>query len=1846
MRIRLAACLLIWPLLASADAPPVLASAELSGNRFELVFDQPMITWTTRSRGNGLVTTPEADCGWFWADDTTLVCETWYGQGTPLRKATPYRVDIGEGLWSQAGVAFAPTSVTLVSSPPALDASAGAWHAGRPTVYLRSSQPITTAAIHAVLDARFELEPIEYSLEPAPDDDYRDPEGVAYRWVPKAWPERPGRLRLSLCEGLRSPLGTARGEADEALLTADVNLPFRLTATSCVSQHARVVAGEKMTCRAGSDVLLLFSRSPSDAAIEQVGASLPPGLALAEDARDCSYHCFAHRNDNAAPAYAIRLSSTAAGQSLSFELPPGLDASDGSELIGRTRVNLDFASWPPGFRIQPEVRLALPGSESATAVEARNLAAPVLWREFSIGRRLRQSRATLDAPDRPEVFSETNAPEPAWGVLRRGGLSIGGVDAGDAARATALPAFELLVNRHGPDLLAWATEWADAAAIAGARIELIELSSRGRQKVLTTANTGPDGVARLSWDDLDDNSGALLMLRATQGHRITVLPLHGMTEMALHASAGKDTVEWRDSPRRVQTPRFGVTDRLLYRPGDTVHFRLWERERRLNRLHRPEPGTPLTLALGVPSEATVSVWEASTDAWGSVSGEAKLPTNLRDGQYCINEEDELAQSWQAMGACFEVRRFESQAMWARLSVPTAMQRPGDRVTLAAEAGYYSGGPAAGARLDIFGLLVPLDFTEAYPAYGRYRFVDAGVNGASEANPLASTEVPATVGARGRAEFTLVLPATLEHQDDDSDDITPLALAQIKLNASLRVGGEAGASSPTADLRIAAFDHYVGLRSEDDWQALDQTPVLEAVVVSHDGVALSGRPVEVRLETTEQEVPQVLGRCTLVSGTPSPCAVAATRPGRYVFVAESGEAAPTRLSRWFGRFITQDDEAETAELTLLQASDGESAARVRLRQPHERASALFVLEYDRVIRHWTQTVGPEADVDVPVTPALAPGATLRVMLRPVQATAEAGLASGTLDAAMRLDIPLAGEGGLEMAVADDTLAPGDQLRIRLHNASSQPRLVVVSVVDDAVHQQMAGLHERLDPGLPEFLGSLSAWAEGDWHGLEAWEWVPNFFRRQNRVLEEAAPVMFRAGSDTLDTIEVTGSRIKRVDVFSEMPAYEVLARMPSSAPGRDAPRVRRDFPDAAYWNPGVELAPGESHELSVTLPDNLTRWRVIAWSSDQAEGFDLAQATATTSLPVELRFGLPSRLFEGDRAQASVSARNATDTTQTLRLQTAVDGAGLARVDEATADVAPFAALSRDLPLQPTGADTIDLLARAASAAGKDAISSRVPVQSRWADVVLPQAGWLPSPVSLPLPALPEGAEAATLRVETSGGTDAWRAHWLGDLRDYPHRCWEQTLSRALGAALALQDAQDQAAWPEAQTVVDEALAAAPGFRDDEGHFHFFPPSEPWSPRGNLLLDGHTLRQFGWLRRLGQAVPEQLHADLRVNVVDQAQEAAGAESSRDLEALAVAVAALSEDGKAVPAPALQRLWRDWAQLSWHARSELVIALSAVPAFSGQASEGLARLYAAGEKRGLRRVISDPRPFGWAMGSDLRDQCAVTHALWLLDDDPDRLALRQSFLRGLQDLYAGGTASQDTQSTLYCLLALRAVDAARATDTLAATVQLSHGPASALMSLDEGRRQDSWQGEAQASTLELTPAGDAQGTLNYVAQLRYRQDQAQVEARGVGLALQRRYAVLRDGRWQPLANATARRGEWIRVTLQVQVPALRHFVAVTDSVPGGWVTRDVGLAGVGDAKVREVADEGSWWFDTRQTGATEVRLYAQSLPPGTHEVHYFAQAQHPGRYFAPPAVAELMYGRASRANTAGSWVDIEP
>ena len=65
----------------------------------------------------------------------------------------------------------------------------------------------------------------------------------------------------------------------------------------------------------------------------------------------------------------------------------------------------------------------------------------------------------------------------------------------------------------------------------------------------------------------------------------------------------------------------------------------------------------------------------------------------------------------------------------------------------------------------------------------------------------------------------------------------------------------------------------------------------------------------------------------------------------------------------------------------------------------------------------------------------------------------------------------------------------------------------------------------------------------------------------------------------------------------------------------------------------------------------------------------------------------------------------------------------------------------------------------------------------------------------------------------------------------------------------------------------------------------------------------------------------------------------------------------------------------------------------------------------------------------------------------------------------------------------------------------------------------------------------------------------------------------------------------------------------------------------------------------WDEARRR-RTIAEFYAEYLPAGRHEVHYFARVANAGDYLAAPATAELMYGNASHARTAADRVRIVP
>lgn len=1873
LRFAVALCLAAGPLTCVANERPRIQEARIDGGELTIEFDQSMLTWRGESGTAGITLTPRVDCRWYWASDTQLICLTQQAPtGSVFQPATEYRLQIPGGLWSQAGGELAPTLLTLESSRPGLVARVLDWKAGQPQLMVTSAEmPVTAAEVARVLELRFDGEDLAYTLA-APSagqltGTWLDQRSSAYLIVPRQWPDGPGTLVVAVSDGLRSSAGPLPGKGG-TLARLPVNEPLRLVAASCDCQQTTLRTSmspsDHDACTPDSDITMTFTRLLAKGEAERIAAGVP-GLEVAPG-EACSL--VGWHDDGA--RFHVGFKAEAASTTLPLVLPGDLRADDGSTLASGATFEAAFRDHAPTIRATPAARLLRPGGDAALALEVRNLREPVAVAELGSGKRTRARDSELPATGIINRYQPWRADPPRADIARRGGLTLAGVrGVGYQGFAVAVAPFNVIAASDKSRVMAWATDWDSAAAITGAEIELLRVTAQGRETVLARGRTGADGVGFLPVpaDQPADEQTQTRLLRVRRGGWQTVIPvLSDWSQLSVESIPER---EWGDvgyfafdSDRRI----FGVSDRLLYLPGETVRFRLWDRSRDGNRLRqRPgKAGDPLELVLRREGEpAALDTRSALRDGWGGVASERPLSATLADGNYCISASDDPAAHNASGGACFQVTRFDSQAVWARSAFDRKLVRPGGELALEIEGGFYSGGRAAGARVAAIAMLAPTLLGSIYPEFGRFTFASplSGDGEEVHVDPLATLAGTDHLDGHGKARFAGRLPERFEFgESEDGQAGEAVAIGEILVNTSVTIPGAASASSPVASVVYAAHDRYVGLRSESWWLSTTEDPRLEAMVATAGGESVAHATVRVRIERDgDDDEAEVLARCELVAGNVSPCAFRAPEPGLYRFVAEADGAAPVSFTRYFHGSLARPDAGEKpkVELALVRApADGQDAV-LRLLQPHARASALFVVEYENVLHHWVQEVGPDAQVRVAMPTAWAPGVSVRVLLRPVGAASAGAPDPTTLNAVVRVPVVRADAGKVSVTVPAGQRAPGDDLVLTLANGTASPRLVTLAVVDDSVHQQAAVMHGTLDPNGPRFIGALESWPGASWYGFGGWDWIPNLFPvAAPRVSSDVAaaaptppadPVQVESGAD-LGFITVTGSRVKRSDMVDSNAPGSAPPREATPAEGPPLARVRSRFPVTAYWNGGEALAPGETRELRIRLPDNLTRWRLVYWTSDEADDFAMGQETFVATLPLEIRAGLPSRIFQGDLGSGTVLARvNATQgAAVTLTVQT--EGAGADTRVSAKGDVAPQASLARRVLLVPDAEGRIALLAAAHTDTTSDALSTVVDVRSRMAKVSIVQAGWLEGgPLALLQPDLPRGAMNPVLSVTVAQGTALWRDGWLRDLREYPHRCWEQTLSRSLGAAIALQSPDGAAVWPDAARVVADTLRDAPSFRDEQGHYRHFAGAHDNDGSIDPVLSAYTLRGFRVLHDLGHPVPADWRDTLRDELVRYVADAGNDDDSPDqAERVAIAAGALATDGKTVAEHVVPRLWRHRDEMSWYGRSELVRAAAADPRHVALAAEGVHELLDAGTQRGARRILDGSRDWSVLMGSPLRDQCAITATLFALDQDSATLAQRQQWLRGLADLYAGGTSSLDSQASAQCLLALRAAGATfDSRDT--ARVGVTAGLESTEITLDASEKTARWETPLPpAAKIGLTPRGDSDGTVNYSARVDYVLDQREAVPQATGMQLERAYQVLRGGHWRELADGAVTEGEWLRITLTVVVPQMRHFVAITDTVPGGLLTRDVRLGGVAGENVQRLADPGSWWFDTRQTGASEVRFYARQLPPGTHQLHYYTQATHAGRYLAPPAVAELMYGRNSRASTGSRDLHVKP
>ncbi|MEK7833819.1 MAG: alpha-2-macroglobulin family protein, partial [Acidobacteriota bacterium] len=278
------------------------------------------------------------------------------------------------------------------------------------------------------------------------------------------------------------------------------------------------------------------------------------------------------------------------------------------------------------------------------------------------------------------------------------------------------------------------------------------------------------------------------------------------------------------------------------------------------------------------------------------------------------------------------------------------------------------------------------------------------------------------------------------------------------------------------------------------------------------------------------------------------------------------------------------------------------------------------------------------------------------------------------------------------------------------------------------------------------------------------------------------------------------------------------------------RARIDFNALATFAPALPTDANGRASVKVKVPDNLTRYRVMAVAVAGEKQFGKGESAITARLPLMARPSAPRFLNFGDRFELPVVVQNQTDNPMTVDVAV--------RASNATFVVPPSGGIGSEAKTIPPKGGTTNIAGRRVTVPANDRVEVRFPTTTskpgtarfqiavasgKWADaaeVNLPvwtpatteafatygeiggevNAGAIIQPVKAPSDAFRQfgGLEITTSSTQLQALTDA-----VIYLANYPYDCAEQISSRVLAIA-ALKDvlgAFDAKGLPPAETLI-------------------------------------------------------------------------------------------------------------------------------------------------------------------------------------------------------------------------------------------------------------------------------------------------------------------------------------------------------------------------------------------------------------------------------------------------------------
>ena len=328
------------------------------------------------------------------------------------------------------------------------------------------------------------------------------------------------------------------------------------------------------------------------------------------------------------------------------------------------------------------------------------------------------------------------------------------------------------------------------------------------------------------------------------------------------------------------------------------------------------------------------------------------------------------------------------------------------------------------------------------------------------------------------------------------------------------------------------------------------------------------------------------------------------------------------------------------------------------------------------------------------------------------------------------------------------------------------------------------------------------------------------------------------------------------------------------------KLRRRFEAVAYFNANVRTDAQGQAQVTFTLPDNMTTYRIYAVVLDRGSRFASVERPLLATKDFYLEPGLPGFFTRGDQFKFQVAAFNATGETGPVKFSAVGDGGLFLTAAEPKDPLKP----KDSLKLEVTGQAAASGLAGARFAGqfqGRtDAVELKLRINS---GQVRDTQVWFGSlagttEIKVPLPAYLTGKPSEPINPEevkavlTVAGSPFLRmTEAIHYLLNYPYGCVEQTSSGVLALA-ALRGVIQQGlvsgvSLPETDQYLNRGVQRILSLQTDSGGFAYWPGQREPHVWGSI----YAAAALSLARTHGLTVPEEALLQTAVYLKTQIQE---------------------------------------------------------------------------------------------------------------------------------------------------------------------------------------------------------------------------------------------------------------------------------------------------------------------------------------------------------------------------------------